>query len=146
MNFKIKKIGPDFANLLIAIQKNDGFIHAYYLTKERLDKLFSNGEDFFGAFTENDSLVGFISINIDVVRMRIHFLFVDQQYQGKGMGSLLIKHIFLIAKEKKVNNIYVYTEIDSPLEIFLLKKGFIKAGYFKRRFGDKDANILSVYF
>ena len=145
MELIIKKISLDFAPQLITIQKNDGFKHAYYLTKERLGKLFSNGEEFFGAFTENNSLVGFASINTDVIRIRIHFLSIDQQFQGNGIGSALIKHILSIAKDKKVRNIYVYTEIDSPLETFLLKRGFAKAGYFKKRFGDKDADILSFY-
>ena len=144
MNFSVNNIYPDSADQLVSIQKNDGFSHVYYLTKERLEKLFSNGEEFFGAFTDN-KLIGFISINTDVVRMRIHFLSVDQQFQRKGVASILLKHILLIAKEKKIRNVYVYTEIESPLEVFLLKNRFIKVGYFKKRFRDKDANILSIY-
>lgn len=36
-------------SMLIDIQKNDGFPHQYYLTRERLEKLFNRGEQFFVA-------------------------------------------------------------------------------------------------
>ncbi|HLD25228.1 MAG TPA: GNAT family N-acetyltransferase [Patescibacteria group bacterium] len=145
MNFIIQTIDPSFAERCIKIQKNDGFKHAYYLTKERIHKLFSNGEQFYGAFTDKQELTGFVSINIDVVRQRIHFFVVDKHYQGKGVGSALLKHVISVARKEKVKNIYTYTEIQSPLERFLLRKGFEKAGYFRKRFGGKDANILSLY-
>lgn len=145
MDTYIKNISADLAESCIRIQKNDGFRHAYYLTKERLETLFQNGERFFGIFTSNDDFIGFSSINTDVVRLRIHFFFIDKEYQGKGVGSALLAHIVHIAQQEKITNIYTYTEVHSPLEKFLLGKGFEKAGYFKRRFGDKDATILSLY-
>lgn len=145
MSTYIKNIGLEFAKQCITIQKNDGFKHAYYLTAQRIEKLFTNGEQFFGAFTHDNRLVGFASINIDTVRLRIHFFFVDKKYQGSGIGSDLLFHILGIAQEENITNIYTYTEVDSPLEQFLLYKGFEKAGFFKKRFGDKDANILSRY-
>lgn len=144
MKYTIVNVKPDKSEKLVAIQKNDGFAHAYFLTKERLHKLFSNGEEFFGALNQEDELIGFASINMDVVRLRIHFFFVDQRFQKKGVGSALLAHILSIAEKEKVANVYTYTEIDSPLEQFLISKGFEKAGYFKRRFGDRDANILSM--
>ncbi len=145
MGTYIKNITLEYVDQCILIQKNDGFKHAYYLTKERFERLFKNGEQFFGAFTPDNRLIGFASINMDAVRLRIHFFFVDKRYQGKGIGSDLLCHILDIAKNEKVMNIYTYTEVDSPLEQFLLHSGFEKAGYFKKRFGDKDANILSRY-
>lgn len=145
MRTYIKNIGLEYAKQCITIQKNDGFKHAYYLTIQRIEKLFTNGEQFFGAFTGENKLVGFASVNIDAVRLRIHFFFVDKNYQGSGIGTELLRHILAIAKREKIMNIYTYTEVDSPLERFLRYKGFEKAGFFKKRFGDKDATILSLY-
>lgn len=145
MKYTVINVKPDESKKLVAIQKNDGFTHAYFLTTERLHRLFSNGEEFFGALNQEKELIGFASINMDVVRLRIHFFFIDQRFQKKGVGSALLAHILSIAKKEKVSNIYTYTEIESPLEQFLIHRGFEKAGYFKRRFGDKDANILSMH-
>lgn len=145
MVVNIRKITPRYYVRCIEVQKTDGYRHSYYLTIDRIRTLAHNGEQFFGAFTETGSLVGFVSVNVDVVRMRIHFFSVMHQYQRKGVGSNLLLHILDAARMAQVSNIYTYTEPESALELFLLHKGFVQAGYFKRRFGDKDANILSMY-
>lgn len=145
MKFKIRKATPKDIPRIIDIQKNDGYVHAYYLTEPRASVLFSNGERFYGAYDEDHLMMGVASINVDIERMRIHFFFIHQVAQGRGVGTLLLNYVMRIAREEKVKNVYIYTEIDSPLERFLLRRNFIKAGYFKRRFGEKDANILSFY-
>lgn len=46
----------------------------------------------------------------------------------------------------EIKVVYSYIEVDSPLEEFLLKRGFTKVGFYKNRFGlGKDANILEKY-
>lgn len=64
MKIVIRPIDPTFSKQCIQIQRNDGFRHAYYLTNERVEKLFANGELFYGAFNENNTLIGFASIKI----------------------------------------------------------------------------------
>ncbi len=77
MTISIRNIFPDTAERCIEIQKNDGFRHAYFLTKERIEKLYKNGEKFYGVFDDKHYLIGFASINVDLVRLRIHFFSVS---------------------------------------------------------------------
>lgn len=141
-NLEIRKASPKDFNSLIKIQKRDGFIHAYYLSKKRLQKLFDAGELFFIAYLENKP-VGFVSVYIEI-RARMHFLSVKQEVARGGIGSFLLERIISESKKYKVKLLYVYTEANSDIEGFLEKKGFEKVGYFKNRFGDgRDANIFS---
>ncbi len=92
---------------IIDIQKNDGYVHAYYLTKQRANVVFSNGERFYGAYNDDNLMVGFASINVDIERMRIHFFFIHKAVQGCGVGTLLLNFVIKIAHEEKVKNIYI---------------------------------------
>lgn len=141
----IRKLTPSHFEECMEVQKNDGVLHQYLLTYERLQKLYANGEEFYGAFNMEEKIIGFASINNDLVRLRIHFFSISGAFQSKGVGTLLLNHVFDIARVSNIKTIYVYTEISSPLESFLLNKGFVNAGYFRRRFKDKDANILAYY-
>lgn len=143
LNITVRPIGTRLSASCIRVQKNDGFSHAYYLSEERIRKLHANGERFFGAFTVDGSLIGFASVNVDLVRMRIHFFCVDRSFHGQGVGSMLLAHIVTIGRRERVRMMYTYTEVNSPLERFFLAKGFVKAGYFRNRFDNRDATILS---
>jgi GNAT superfamily N-acetyltransferase len=130
---------------LIDLQKNDGFSHQYYLTQERLDRLFGRGEVFFLATLDGEP-VGFASADCEV-RAKVHFLSVDLKFQRRGIGSMLMKSIIKEVKNKGHNRLNCYIETDSTLDVFLQKQGFVQVGYYKNRFGSgKDASIWEKYF
>lgn len=141
-NIKTSKIeGPQDFNKIIEIQKNDGFEHAYYLTKERLEKLIQRGEEFFMVFL-NDEPIAFASIDLDI-RARIHFFCVEKNNAGKGIGTELLEKIICEAANKDYKKIHAYVEVNSPIEGFFSKNGFEEVGFHKDRFGaGKDSHIL----
>lgn len=142
LNLKISKIeGPQDFDTMIEIQKNDGFEHSYYLTKERLEKLAQRGEEFFIVHLDN-SPVAFASIDMEV-RAILHFFCVDKDSAKKGIGTELLKKAVQEAANQNFDKIHTFVEIDSPVEHFFTKNGFEKVGFYKNRYGDgKDSNIL----
>ena len=128
---------------IITLQENDGFPHPHYVTTERLLRLFHRGEVYFLAVL-NGITVGFISIDYEI-RAQIHYLSVHRDYWRKGVGSMLIKTVIDESKSRDFDRISVYVQAESPIEIFLEKKGFFKVGYYKNRYRNgKDVTIWEV--
>jgi len=141
---KIRRATAKDIDSIINIQKQDGFTHAYYLTPGRLKKLFERKEIFFVLLLSN-KLVGFTSLDIEK-RAIIHFLSVAKDYADMGIGSFLLEKAIKEAKKHKKDIVYIYTEVNSPVEKFVIKKGFKMVGYFNDRFGKgRHANILALY-
>lgn len=128
---------------IITLQENDGFPHPHYVTPDRLLRLFRRGEVYFLAIL-NGVTVGFASIDYEI-RAQIHYLSVHRDYWRKGVGSMLMKTMIDESKSRGYDRISVYVQAESPIEIFLEKKGFVKVGYYKNRYGNgKDVTIWEV--
>lgn len=128
---------------LIDAQKNDGFSHQYYLTCERLEKLFKRGEQFF-VVEHNGKIVGFGSVDCEI-RAQVHFICVDKKYSRQGAGRELIKCCLDEAKDKGCKRACSFVEANSSKEPFLIKMGFHQVGFYKDRYGNGiDASIWEV--
>lgn len=128
---------------IIMLQKNDGFPHQYYLTHERLERLFNRGELFFLAAVDGIP-AGFASVDCEI-RAQAHFLCVDKNYTRRGIGSLLMRTLINEAKERGYTRLYSYVESNSTKEDFLKKFGFVQVGYYKNRYGNgQDASIWEI--
>ncbi len=143
-SFKILKADIKNWRTIQYIQKNDGFSHAYYLTKNRIKRLFKRGELFFIAYIDKEA-VGFTSVDFEI-RARLHFLSVLKDFQKIGAGSRLVREIVRETKKRKYNHLYTITEKKAVLAPKFLKKfGFKEVGFHKNRFGnEKDAIIWSL--
>ena len=132
----------DFSSF-ISIQKQDGFPHAYSLQKSRLQKLFDRGELFFVAIYKNKP-IGFASVDCEI-RARIHFLCVDKQYTGNGIGSMLMKTILQEVQKQGYHTAHTFVEKKSSKEVFLQKHSFQLIGVYHNRYGpNKDATIWEI--
>lgn len=127
----------------LAVQRNDGFSHQYYLTSERMRKLFFRGEQFFLA--EQDGVpVGFGSVDCEV-RAQVHFICVNQAYKRKGIGSGLMRRCLEYAKQAGYSRACTFVESNSSKEPFLEKMGFHKVGFYNDRYGNGvDASIWEI--
>ena len=134
---RVDQVGLDKFEIINEIQSNDGFEHSYPLSKERFTNLIHRGEYFFVSFYEGKA-AGMISVDFEI-RAKLHFFSVKKDYQGKGIGGVLLKKILEEAKNRNYSSVYVYVEIDSPVEKFLLNRGFEKVGYYRDRY--KKANM-----
>lgn len=142
-NIHIRRATKKDIPTLIHLQKSDGYPHSYYLTPQRLARLFDRGELFFLVSIGGTS-VGFGSVDCEI-RARVHFLSVDQNYARRGIGSMLMKILMDEEKNRGYERLGIYVDADSPIEIFLQKHGFVKVGYYKNRYGNgQDASIWEV--
>ncbi|NJB69785.1 N-acetylglutamate synthase-like GNAT family acetyltransferase [Saonia flava] len=119
------------------------FIHNYlseqsYWAKGRtLEKVKLSIENSlcFGVYDNDNTQVGFARIATDFVTVAwLMDVFIDEQYQGKGLGKLLIEFIVNLPEMKEVSGIglktldaqnlykqFGFDNIDNP-EIWMMKK------------------------
>lgn len=86
----------------------------------------------YGAF-ENNKLVAIVSCFIHEDEMQFRKLATLNSYQGKGIASKLLNHIFESAKEKKIRKIWCNArsekkEFYEKFGMMDTKQAFIKAG------------------
>lgn len=139
----IRKADRGDITSILDVQKHDGFDHTYYLSKDRLENLFRRDEMFYVAIVRG-KLVGFASVDMEI-RANLHFLSIDKDFQGRGLGTSLLKIVLQESVKRSCKSIFIYVEVDSLLEKFLLKKGFKKVGIYESRYAPgKDAHILAM--
>ncbi|HEX9817875.1 MAG TPA: GNAT family N-acetyltransferase [Patescibacteria group bacterium] len=127
------------------IQKEDGYDHSYYLTSDRLRRLFQRGERFFITYL-NEEPVGMFSLDIEI-RAKLHFFSIIKQLQKKGIGREMLKFAVVKVKEtsKEISVMYCYSEKNAPLAEFLKKNNFQEVGFYKNKFmNGRDAVVLEI--
>jgi len=73
-----------------------------------------------------NKLIGLATLRIKDGDGFIDLLSVNSAYQGRGLGSILVRRAVEYCKNKKVNNIFVVTEGENlAANIFYQKRGFI---------------------
>lgn len=140
---RIRKASQNDFAAIIAIQKNDGYDHHYYLTVDRLKRLRRRGEVFFVAIVDGQ-LAGFAGVDFEQ-RARLHFLCVLTQYQKRGIGSALMRRMLRETVGRGHKSAHSYVESPSSKEVFLAKQGFAKVGFYQDRYGlNKHASIWQI--
>lgn len=91
----------------------------HYVYGDETVKSFNNEEKYYGYYI--DELVGVISLRNDGY---IKFLFIDKNYQKKGIGKQLIAYV----TKQAIDNDIKYLTLDSSLSnvSFYERLGFIK--------------------
>jgi len=91
-----------------------------------------NEENCFQLFAkdlENNNIAGYIATaeTLEEGYLTIVELFIDPLYQGKGIGTELIKRVIKYAKKKDLNGAIIQTEFENiPAQKLYEKLGFIK--------------------
>jgi ribosomal protein S18 acetylase RimI-like enzyme len=103
-------------------------------TVEAIEKYIYNCDVF--VLKKDDLLIAvFALLKIDEHEIEIKNIAVDNNFQGQGIGSLLLSNIKAIAKETFFKRIIVGTPDISHLQInFYEKNGFVKCGIRKNFF------------
>ncbi len=96
----------------------------------------------FGVF-EGGKLVSIVSCFIEGQEMQFRKLATLEEYQGKGIGSYLLKHILEFAKSKELKKVWCNARSNKKAfyEKFGMKdtfKNFVKAG--------QDFTIMEIIF
>ena len=82
--------------------------HEPYMTKQKLINEFANGVRMFG-YNKNNTLVGVMGIQELKDVTLIRHAYILTQYQGLGIGRMLINECIDFAKRKRADEIYLIT-------------------------------------
>ena len=91
----------------------------------------------------DDIIVGYLDYSLIYDRMEIDKIKVEEEYQGKGIGTKLMSYLVSIAIENKVDNITLEVRKSNDKAIHLYKKfGFHEVAVRKYYYGDEDAILM----
>lgn len=91
---------------------------------------------------EDSQTVGFIKMETDMGVATIHSLLVHNEFQGKGVGTALIKQAEEIAKEKACHMIKLETGKDWHAKPFYESQGFVTVTELKEYYGKRDFVLM----
>ncbi len=96
----------------------------------------------FGAF-ENDKLVAIVSCFVSDDEMQFRKLATLNSYQGNGIASQLLKHIFESAREKKLKKVWCNARTEKKQ--FYEKFGMVDTGETFSKAG-QEFTIMEIIF
>ena len=131
-------------SIIMGLQKEDGYRHAYYLNPERIRELMGKGQQFYIA-SIGDFPFGFACVDFDV-RAWLHFLSVSHDAQHKGIATALLNRAVEDSKKDGISTlVFVSDQKAKDMKGFLKDHGFEKAGFHKNRFGpNRDGTIFNL--
>ncbi len=145
MNVEITLLDEPKKNIetLLDISKNNGW---HPVAKWWLEKLLSHDIAVLLA-KFNDLPVGFAVVSkwfkYEKYGIELDVISVRKEYQGKGIGSLLMKNVFEIAKNLGKKFVYLFVSAENRKAIrFYTKLGFKVCGFLADRYGEGKHSII----
>lgn len=94
----------------------------------------------------NNSVVGFYEVSVIPPEAEIYDIAVKEEFQGKGFGKLLLKHLIDFCKSKNVNTIFLEVNNINNKAINLYKNfGFNVYSKRKNYYGENDAILMNLH-
>src|SRR3989338_3007834 len=119
-----------------------GYIFTKGWSKKTYRDLLKNKDSFIIAALDNGKIVGIL--NADKPRLGVCFcswLVVDKKYQGKGIGTKLIKEFEKKAYKKNLHMVYLYASIHNVS--YYKKVGYKLVGNLKKAWFGQDYYIFT---
>lgn len=133
----IKKTDNKVGAVLIAKKFPEFFTHDGIAALEKDLNYYS----LFGAFYGNDELIGFIVLRqSDVASLEISWLAVLPEWQGRGVGSRLVKESLNVLIGAAFNVCYVKTLAETVFD-----HGYEKTRNFYKKLGFNTLEIIHPY-
>jgi len=104
----------------------DYMLDLFYSEETLTDKLVNIGHDFL-VLKENEICLGFASYEHHYLNSnctRLHKLYFLPEYQGKGMGKLMLDKIVALAKENRSDKLSLNVNRFNKAYVFYQKMGF----------------------
>jgi len=105
----------------IEIRKNDGFEHAHELTHGWIHMMQQRGDKFFAA--EDSEVKGFAIVKLDE-KAKLHMIAVQEEFQGQGIGKLLVEKCEQEARDKGKKEMWLYVHETNQALGFYKKLGY----------------------
>ena len=144
--FKVVNFNSDFGELIFRIHNNVMPENDKMTRNCFFDEFNQNTRKYYVAVDENNIPVGYIGVFDSFDDYNIIGIAVDNNYQKKGIGSMLLQKVI---EEAKLNNIKSLSlEVDEKNEKainFYKNKGFEVTNIRKKYYKDNDAYIMWLY-
>jgi len=130
---------------------DDNFPGGYEEHLAALKSTFANGGFAIGAFTHNNRLVGFVSVNREAFGSQAQYvlldqLFVDNQHQNQGIGKTLFQKCTQQAKSWNINKLYICAGSSEDTLAFYYKQGCTDATEINQQLYENDKNDIQLEY
>jgi aminoglycoside 3-N-acetyltransferase I len=123
MHIKIKKLeAPDFKlakQLFWLFQKNDGVKNPLSTSDKYLKNLLSKNDFYVLVARDGENILGGLTAyqlpeyKREEAEMFLYEIVVDKKFRRKKIATNLIESLIQICKEKKINEMFLVTEMDN---------------------------------
>lgn len=111
--------------------------------KETIEKTLSSETLSYYLLFLNKVIVGYFECSIISPEAELYGIVIDERYQGRGYSKILMNYFIDIAKNNKVETIFLEVNNINNKAISLYKKiGFEEYAKRKNYYGDNDAIIM----
>ncbi len=119
-----KKIWPVSFRDMISSEQIDYMLEWMY-NMDTLEENYRKGH-VYSLYSKNNKAIAFVSHEIIASKstIRIHKLYVNPDYQKKGIGRLLYTYIYDIGASAKLNSLELYVNRTNPAVEFYKSIGF----------------------
>ena len=110
-----------------------------------------NSDNLFIAFRDGNVIIGYYIALMLANECELLNLAVKVDYQSKGIGQEILKHLLRYCKRNEVTNIFLEVRASNKIAISLYEKnGFNELGlrknYYKKKVGREDALLMGLTF
>lgn len=94
-------------------------------------------------YIEDNYIIGYLKYSLIYDRMEIDYIYVEEKYRMKGIGTKLMSYLVSKAIENRVVNITLEVRISNKVARNLYKKfDFREVAIRKYYYGDEDAILM----
>lgn len=139
--FKLRKARIEDIDNLCKVEMSSGYHKKKFNFRQIIEKLFREKAEIFCVELKRN-LIGYVVLT---KKGEISFLVVSKKFQGKGIGSLLLKKAIVLARRKKLKKIFLDVRKDNFIALKLyFKFGFFVKKEYKKKINGKEIEKLRL--
>lgn len=115
------------------VENELAFFHTS-LGREMIEKDLANEFSYYYIFTDNDIPIGYLSSWVMIPSAEILNFFVINEYQGRGIGDMMLKSIINSYKQLGVESISLEVRVTNQRAISLYEKNGFKKAYIRKQY------------
>jgi len=132
----LKKIMTEHLPMLCALEKSLFDDNSFPMSKRVFRYHIKKGSILIGAF-DGEKLIGYALVFLYKVSARIYSIGIDNKYQKRGLGRVIMERVFDIVKGKKIKKISLEAREDNTNAISAYKSfGFKESGRLEKYYPD----------
>lgn len=142
----LKKITTEHLEMLCELEKNLFDENSFPMSKRVFRYHIKKGNVLIGLF-DDETIIGYALVFVYKVSARIYSIGIDEKYQKRGLGRMLMDRIFDIAKGKRIKTVSLEVREDNSDAINVYKNfGFKVSKRLEKYYPDGMAGLRMELF